>query len=98
MYPKISIVLLAPNFPAAYFYREKKCLDFFVLPPKLKITCANGQRVVNKNHHVCARDCMRSASAQETQRRKAETWLYTGGESFYGNGMRILLGENPLVR
>lgn len=67
-----------------------------VPPPKLKITCANGQRAVNKSH-VCARDRMHALPRKHNGEER-KPLVTPVGNPFMGNGTRILLGENPSVR
>lgn len=68
--------------------------DYLVPVPKLKIVCANALRIkiMVTRTAACALHSHRKRNGEKRKRG------YTDGESFYGNGARILLGENPLVR
>lgn len=94
----VSIISLALNIPADISFICRKAnlnkFDYLIPVPKLKIVCANALRIkiMVARTAACA---LRLHGKRNGEKRKRG---YTGGESFYGNGARILLGENPLVR
>jgi len=90
------------NYPTCFKYlcgdfsfpANSNKFDYLVPVPKLKIVCTNALRI--KIMVACTAACALHLHRKRNGEKRKRG--YTSEESFYGNGARMLLGENPLVR